>query len=431
MSFGRTTPIWSVEKETKLYCKRGKVDMRMNTWIVALAFAGCTVVGTADVRAGGREPDKSKREINVENVLARAAGQYLYLRNELDGAEAFPKTYYKDDDRLETSDSEWWCSGFYPGTLFYLYEATGEKGLYEEGLRMLRLLEPEQYNVDTHDVGFMIYCSFGNANRIAPKKEYEDVLVNAARSLMTRFNPKVGCVKSHNRKPEDYIVIIDNIMNLELLFRATEITGDPSYYNVAVKHADTTLENHVRADNSLYHALNYDSRTGTIKGYQAGQGASERSAWARGQAWGLYGFTMVYRFTKDERYLRQAIETAEFILNHPRMPKDLIPYWDFDAPGIPDALRDASAAAIACSGLLELCRYVEGDVGKRYLKAAEKILLVLSSPAYTAAEKTNGGFILEHSVGNMPAKKEIDVPLTYTDYYYVEALCRYKALQNE
>ena len=296
---------------------------------------------------------------------------------------------------------------------------------------MLNLLDAEQYNSDTHDVGFMMYCSFGNANRIAPQLNYKDILVNSARSLMTRFSPIVGCIKSHNRKPTDYVVIIDNIMNLELLFWAAEATGDSSFYDVAVKHADTTIKNHFRPDNSLYHGLNYDPKTGKVKQYQAGQGVSEKSAWARGQAWGLYGFTMMYRFTKDEKYLDQAMKVADFMLNHPNMPKDLIPYWDFNAPNIPKALRDASAAAITSSGLLELCLYVDGEKQQTYLNAAENILKVLASPAYTASENANGGFILKHSVGNMPAKKEIDVPLTYTDYYYVEALCRYKALQDD
>ena len=255
--------------------------------------------------------------------------------------------------RLKTSNSEWWCSGFYPGTLFYLYEDTGDKELYAEGVRMLKLLEPEQYNVNTHDVGFMMYCSYGNANRIAPKPEYKDIMVNSARSLISRFSPVVGCIKSHNRKPD------------------------------------------------------------------------------RGQAWGLYGYTLMYRFTKERKYLEQAIKIAEFTLNHPNMPKDLIPYWDYNAPGIPDALRDASAAAINCSGLLELSQYVSEERAKKYYKAAEKMLQTLSSPAYTAEEGTNGGFILKHSVGNIPSGTEVDMPLTYADYYYVEALCRYKSLNDK
>ena len=220
-------------------------------------------------------------------------------------------------------------------------------------------------------------------------------------------------------------------MNLELLFWATQATGDSTFYDIAVKHADTTLKNHFRADNSLYHGLNYNPETGEIKHYQAGQGFSEKSAWARGQAWGLYGYTMMYRFTKDRKYLEQAIKIAEFTLNHPNMPKDLIPYWDYNAPDIPDALRDASAAAINCSGLLELSQYVSGERAKKYYKAAEKMLQTLSSPAYTAEEGTNGGFILKHSVGNIPSGTEIDMPLTYADYYYVEALCRYKSLNDK
>ena len=409
--------------------KRQTLNTGWQAWFVLLIATGLLVAGAGTTNLHAKS--RAFSGTDAEKALALAANQYLHMVKELGGAKLFPKTFLGDEEGLETVGPEWWCCGFYPGTLFSLYEATGEKPLYAEGFRMLELLRQQQYNTETHDVGFMLYCSFGHADKIAPNPEYKDVLVNGARSLMTRYNPKVGCIKSHNRKPADYIVIVDNLMNLELLFRATEITGDSSYYEVAVKHADTTLKNHVRADNSIYHALNYDAPTGRVKEFQAGQGAARTSVWARGQAWGVYGFTMAYRFTKDERYLRQAIGTADFMLSHPNMPKDLIPYWDFEAPGIPNALRDASAAAILCSGLLELSRYVEGAAQRRCMKAAEKILRVLSSSEYTAAAGTNGGFILKHSVGNMPAKKEVDVPLTYADYYYVEALCRYKALQSE
>lgn len=373
----------------------------------------------------------AKGKVKVNQALEHAARQYLSMRDQLNGATKFPKTYDKHTQRLITSNSEWWCSGFYPGTLFYLYEASGNKDIYAEGTRMLKLLEPEQYNVNTHDVGFMMYCSYGNANRIAPQPGYKDIIVNSARSLITRFNPVVGCIKSHNRKPDDFVVIIDNMMNLELLFEATQATGDSTFHDIAVKHADTTLKNHFRTDNSLYHGLNYHPATGEIKHYQGGQGFSEKSAWSRGQAWGLYGYTLMYRFTKDQKYLDQAIKIAEFTLNHPNMPKDLIPYWDYNAPNIPDALRDASAAAINCSGLLELSGYVSEARSKRYFKAAEKMLQTLSSPDYTAAIGTNGGFILKHSVGNIPSGTEVDMPLSYADYYYVEALCRYKSLNNK
>lgn len=392
----------------------------MRKTIVRLAALAACIVFSGSSYAKGK--------VNADRALAHAARQYLYMKNELKADNRFPKTYDKHMQQLKTSTSEWWCSGFYPGTLFYLYEATGNRELYDEAVRMLKWLEPEQYNVDTHDVGFMMGCSFGNACRIAPRPEYKEILVNSARSLISRFNPVVGCIKSHNRKPGDFVVIIDNMMNLELLFRAFRETGDSTFYTIAVKHADTTLKNHFRTDNSLYHGLNYDPETGKIKHYQAGQGFSEKSAWARGQAWGLYGYTMMYRFTGDRKYLDRAVGVAEFILNHPRMPKDRVPYWDYDAPGIPDALRDASAAVIDCSGLLELCRYVPEKQAVKYFQEAERMLQTLSSPTYTAEAGTNGGFILKHSVGNIPSGTEVDVPLTYADYYYVEALCRYKSL---
>ena len=312
--------------------KRQTLNTGWQAWFVLLVTAGLLVAGAGTTNLHAKS--RAFSGTDAGKALALAANQYLHMVKELGGAKLFPKTFLGDKEGLEAVGPEWWCCGFYPGTLLSLYEATGEKPLYAEGLRMLELLRQQQYNTETHDVGFMLYCSFGHADKIAPAPENKDVLVNGARSLMTRYNPKVGCIKSHNRKPTDYIVIVDNLMNLELLFRATEITGDSSYYRVAVKHADTTLKNHVRADNSIYHALNYDAPTGRVKEFQAGQGAARTSVWARGQAWGVYGFTMAYRFTKDERYLRQAIGTADFMLSHPNMPKDLIPYWDFEAPGI-------------------------------------------------------------------------------------------------
>ncbi|MFV0587296.1 glycoside hydrolase family 88 protein [Bacteroides reticulotermitis] len=369
-------------------------------------------------------------KVSLEPVLQAAANQYQHQIKELGGRNAFPKTYNRYMNRLQTSGSEWWCSGFYPGTLLYLYEATGQPELYAEAMRMLTLLEKEQHNVDTHDIGFMMYCSYGNALRLAPQPGYKDILVNSANSLLTRFNPTVGCIKSHNRKPTDFVVIIDNMMNLELLFWATQATGDSIYYNTAVKHADTTLKNHFRADGSLYHGINYNPETGGIQHYQAGQGYSENSPWARGQAWGVYGYTLMYRFTKDEKYLNAAIGLVDYLFAHPHMPNDYIPYWDFDAPNIPDAPRDASAAAIICSGLLELQAYVDHARSKAYIEKATRMLSVLSSAAYTAPVGSNGGFILEHSMGNVPSATELDVPLTYADYYYVEALLRYKQLIN-
>ena len=217
-----------------------------------------------------------KRRVNVDKVLRSAAHQYLYMADRLKGTDVFPKTYDVKEHKPENSSSKWWCSGFYPGTLFYLYEETGYEELYMEGVRMLKLLEPEQYNVSTHDIGFMMYCSYGNANRIVPQSGYKDIIVNSARSLITRFSPMVGCIKSHNRGPNDYVVIIDNMMNLELLLWVAQAIGDNSFYDIAVKHADTTMKNHFRADNSLYNAKNYEPKTGGIQHYKDVQGVSEK-----------------------------------------------------------------------------------------------------------------------------------------------------------
>lgn len=324
--------------------------------------------------------------------------------------------------------------------------ATGDLSLKKEAEQKLIDLSKEQFNTSTHDLGFMMYCSFGNALKYDPKPIYKQILVKSAQSLATRFSPKVGAIKSWDAKPSDYLVIIDNMMNLELLFWATHETGDSSYYKIAVQHANTTLKNHFRKDYSSYHVLNYDPKTGAVKQKKTAQGYSDQSAWARGQAWGLYGYTLMYRETKNPIYLKQAENIAQFILNNPHLPKDKIPYWDFDAPNIPNAPRDVSAACVMASALIELSTYSQQNdtkspfvdtksslhlKSKRYLATAKTIIKNLSSTKYLAKVGTNGGFILKHSVGNMPQKSEIDVPLSYADYYFVEAMLRYKNLLDE
>ena len=338
----------------------------------------------------------------------------------------FPRSYNPVTNKFITSNSGWWCSGFYAGTLLNLYEQGHDEALLAEANRSMDSLAKEQYNTHTHDLGFMMYCSFGNAYRLNPKPEYKQILVNSAKSLSTRFNTKVGCIKSWDSKPSDFLVIIDNMMNLELLFWATKETGDSSFYKIAVSHANTTMKNHYRADYSSYHVVNYNAQTGEVLQRKTAQGFADESAWARGQVWGLYGFTVMYRETKDKKYLDQAQHIAKFILNNPNLPADKIPYWDFNAPNIPGALRDASAGAIMASALLELCRYADKKDAITYFNTAQSIIKTLSSPEYKAAPGTNGGFILKHSVGHLPQKSEVDAPLTYADYYFVEAMARYK-----
>src|SRR5688572_1311780 len=360
----------------------------------------------------------------IQQTFTDATTQYKHMMKLLP-ADKFPRSYDAKTDKFVTSGSEWWCSGFYPGTLLYLYEQTKDEALYNEAMRMLKLLEKEKNNTSTHDLGFMMFCSFGSANRIATKPEYKEILLTSAKSLSTRFNPKVGCIKSWDSKPSDFLVIIDNMMNLELLFWATEISGDSSFYKIAVTHADNTIKNHFRPDYSSYHVLNYNPETGAVQEKRTAQGYANESAWGRGQAWGLYGYVVMYRATKDKKYLDQANHIAQFILNHPNLPADKIPYWDFNAPDIPNALRDASAGSIIAAALMELKDYSDKKTAQKYFDSAETIIRNLSSNQYKAAIGTNGGFILKHGVGHLPQKSEVDVPLTYGDYYFVEAMKRY------
>jgi unsaturated chondroitin disaccharide hydrolase len=381
----------------------------------------------------------------IDGNLKQAVNQYKILMGRVP-AGRLPKTYYSATDKLETSDAGWWTSGFYPGTLWYLYEFSHDSSLLREASQRLRLLEKEQYNRGTHDLGFMMYCSFGNALRLGvpsfpaffdgnhldsnhlDSNHLDSILLHSARSLSTRFNPTVGCIRSWDSKPWKYPVIIDNMMNLELLFWATHISNDSSFYRIAVTHANTTMHNHFRPDYSSFHVVDYDTATGEVLGKKTAQGYSDSSAWARGQAWGLYGYTVMYRSTHDPKYLEQAEHIAHFILANPHLPADKIPYWDFNAPDIPRALRDASAAAVIASALIELSRYAAPATGGEYLDVAEQIIVNLSSNTYKAVVGSNGGFLLRHSVGHFPAKSEVDVPLTYADYYFVEAMLRYKEL---
>ncbi len=332
------------------------------------------------------------------------------------------------DGKLLTSDSRWWGSGFFPGSLWYLYELTGNDSLRMLAENFTKRVEREKWTTNNHDVGFMIYCSFGNGYRITENASYPDVMLTAARSLSTRYNSKIGLIRSwdFNKQRWQYPVIIDNMMNLELLLWAARYSGDSSFYKMAVSHADKTAENHYRPDNSCYHVVSYDINTGKPEKRETWQGYSHSSSWSRGQAWGVYGYTMMFRETGLTRYLDKAKAIAAYLINHPNLPDDKIPYWDFDAPDIPNAKRDASSASIMASALIELSGFVDAKLKKQYLSVAERQLISLSSPAYRAEFGTNGNFLLKHSVGALPLSSEIDVPLTYADYYYLEALCRYK-----
>jgi hypothetical protein len=380
---------------------------------------------------------------NLKNIVSDAEKQTTFLFDQINETKA---TWINDaqnkkkpevvsprsmtpDGKLSMVAAKDWTSGFFPGELWYLYELTGKDQWKAQAEAFTAKIENEKLNGGTHDMGFKIYCSFGNGYRLINNEAYRAVIVQSAITLAKRFNPKTGCIRSwdHSRDKWDNPVIIDNMMNLELLFEASKMTKSQSFYKIAVSHANTTMKNHFRPDFSSWHVVDYDSITGKILKKTTHQGFSNESAWARGQAWAVYGYTMCYRETKDPIYLVQAEKIAGFILNHPNLPKDLIPYWDFNAPNIPNEPRDASAGAIIASALYELSLY--SKEGKKYKNIADKITQNLTSD-YRSPYGQNNGFILLHSTGSKPSQSEVDVPLNYADYYYVEALLRQKKLNE-
>lgn len=369
--------------------------------------------------------NEQMRRLIKEN-FELADTQYRYMMT-LIPSDKMPQTYDEKDKKLISKDIKWWCSGFYSGSLWYIYEQTGNALIKKEAERALEVIKPNQNYTGNHDLGFMMYCSFGNAYRLTKKVEYKDVIFRSAQSLSTRYRPSIKSIQSWNGN--QYFkcpVIIDNMMNLEMMDWVSDNGGDKKYKEMAINHSNTTMKNHYRPDYSSYHVVDYDLQTGKVIRKATWQGAADCSSWSRGQSWGLYGYTMMYRFTKDKKYLNLARNIAQFILHHPNLPEDKIPYWDFDAPQIPFTKRDASAAAIMASALLELGRYAKGNEKEEYVANAEKILESLSSEKYRAKAGENGGFLLMHSTGALVLNSEVDVPLIYADYYFLEALKRYK-----
>jgi rhamnogalacturonyl hydrolase YesR len=401
-------------------------------WRILLTMQHPALKNEFDVHIRERQssPRTSLLKPLVEHALDVAQVQSLTMALSLkDLPGRLPKTL-TPDGKLETCGPEWWTSGFFPGILWYLYESTGEQGLKSWAQEYTLRVESQKSVTSHHDVGFMIFSSFGNGYRLTKDPEYRQVLKTAALSLGSRFNPVIGAIRSWDKAPWtsqwQYPVIIDNMMNLEILMWAAREFGIKDFARIATTHANTTMRHHFREDYSTYHVVSYDTNTGKPELKQTAQGYSHESTWARGQAWGLYGFTMMYRETGDTAYLNQARGMADFIINHPNLPDDKIPYWDFDAPGMPNQPRDASAAAIICSALLELGRYVDKARSDAYRAVAETQIRHLSSPPYLAEKGTNGNFILKHGVGHKPNGTEVDVPLPYADYYFVESLMRYK-----
>lgn len=389
----------------------------------------------------------------IKTGIDRARHQLMLTAGEIDGTGKIPRSIWVgyDFDKLQEQlekeifvdslrpqpaaellgtrrihDIYDWTSGFFPGSLWYVYEFTQDESVKAEAIKYTELLNPLREYTGTHDLGFMINCSYGNALRLSPNDTIPAVLVQTAGNLCSRFNEQVGCILSWDFGHWNYPVIIDNMMNLDLLFSASRLTGDPKYKEVAIKHADKTMANHFRDNYTCWHVVSYND-DGTVEMKETFQGKNHDSSWSRGQAWAVYGYTATYRETGDRKYLDFAVNIADMIMSKVTT-EDAIPYWDYDAPVLEDTPRDASAAAVTACGLLELSTMAED--GQKYFDYAEKILKSLSSDAYLAAEGENQGFVLMHSTGSLAHGSEIDVPLNYADYYYLEGLQRYMNIKG-
>lgn len=374
----------------------------------------------------GKKPKPIGEVINES--LAFSVKQYALMGTLMKDQNGMLPRSTDEKGKIIVKNSRDWTSGFFPGSLWYLYEATDDASLKENAQLFTSRIEREKNNKGTHDLGFMLYCSFGNGFRLTHDQKYAETLLTGAKSLISRYNPKIGCIQSWNANEKwQYPVIIDNMMNLEFLMWAFTYSHDSTYYKIAVSHADHTMKNHYRPDYSTYHVVSYDTITGKPEKKQNHQGLADESAWSRGQSWGLYGYTMMYRYTKLDRYLQQAKHIAAFLMHHPNLPADKIPYWDYDVKSKEEP-RDASAGALMASALIELSQYVDKKTAKEYTTMAETQIRSLSSPQYLADLGQNNNFILKHSVGSKAHNSEVDVPLVYADYYYIEAMLRYKQL---
>lgn len=407
----------------------------MKTTLNHTLRSAATLIALGAMTLGTLTVNGAEKSTKVAPVITRnaefATKQVALMVAQMDTFPQIPSPRSLKNGKTSFTTLDDWTSGFFPGNLWYIYELTGDEKFKQSAIKYTEGMERIKYYRGNHDIGFMIFCSFGNGLRLTGKEYYKDVIVTAANTLCERFRPGAGVIQSWpNYNNWKCPVIIDNMMNLELLFEATGMTGDSSYWHVATAHADQTMKHHYRPDNSCYHVVDYDPATGEVLKRMTNQGYSDESAWSRGQAWGLYGYTLCYRYTRDPRYLEQAQKIARFIFDNPELPEDLVPYWDYNAPDKATAPRDASAAAITASALYELSTYVKG--GKKYKKLADRMVETLALPAvYRAELGQNGNFLLMHSTGSLPHKSEIDVPLVYADYYFLEALKRKRDLENK
>ena len=384
---------------------------------------------------------KTQKTDTTDFVTTNVTHAHQQLGNEIKKIEASgevlnPVTVKADGTTHYCKYSDW-RSGFFPGSIWYLYELTKDESLLPLAIKYTNAIEETKNLTWHHDVGFMVNCSFGNGLRIANVEGYKDIMIQTARSLSTRFRPQAGIIQSWDVKGGwqaergwECPVIIDNMMNLELLFEVTRLSGDSTFHQIALQHADRTLKEHFRPDGSCYHVIDYSLTDGSVRNRHTAQGYAHESIWSRGQAWAIYGYAICYRYTQDKRYLDQALKTFHMMVNHPNMPEDLVPYWDMLAPNIPNEPRDVSSASCIASALYEISTFEGLENAATYKEYADRIMTSLASPAYRAELGTNNNFLLMHSVGSIPHNAEIDKPLNYADYYFIEALKRKHDLEK-
>ncbi len=371
------------------------------------------------------QQDKTQTSLSIDATYLNQRLDYLtqkmekYLEELPVDSLKIPRSIDIDGSLIATKSRQW-TSGFFPGTLWQLASHSKSQAIISNATAWSQFVEKEKWDTHTHDVGFKVNSAFGKWNTVQKRQKNDEIIIQASQTLIRRYQDTVGAIRSWDFGKErwQFPVIIDNMMNLEMLFDATDLTGDSIYYHIARQHAVTTLNNHFRPDHSSYHVIDYDTLTGEIRNKHTHQGTHHESAWSRGQAWGLYGFAMAYDRTGDERFLAKAKAIANYIFTHPRLPADMIPYWDYDAPNIPNEPRDVSAAVVAANGLMKLAKH-DHTHQTQMIEWVDKIIASLDAEEYQTDKIP---YLLDHSTGSVPGNFEVDKPLAYADYYYIEAL---------
>ena len=391
--------------------------------------------GLALMAALAVSPAERNLVAEIPSILEKSAAHYRALdaaatplMEDGKGGWRFPRSWTAEKGVLMRGVNDW-TSGHYAGALWYLFEGTGDVFFRDRAVVWTEVLAGNAKRDNTHDLGFIMFCSYGNARRLLKTDRYDAILRETSDSLCKRYNPELGLIRSWGKIDEkkDFLVIPDNLMNLEMLEEVAKFSGEKRFAEVARSHADVTMKHHFRADGGTYHVLNYNQKDGRVQEIRRGQGLQVGTAWARGQSWAIYGYSMMFRETGDRRYLDFAMKLSDFAIAHPNMPADGVPYWDYGAPG---EERDTSAAAIMASALLELSQVAPEGKAQVYRDFAVKQIASLATPAYFSTDGEIGHFLLKHGVGNKPGHSEIDVPLNYGDYYFLEAVIRLRNLSG-